>query len=148
MEYSAGIIPFRMYDNEEIEFFVGHPGGQSEEWNNYWAFLKGGVENGESWIETAMREFKEESGLPLDDVSEEDLIPLGTSRQNKHKVVIAYGLYYPDIDCDECFSNLTEDGETPEIDKYRWFTYEQLKDATHKMHLPFYREIIEICENS
>lgn len=141
MEYSAGIIPFRVREDGKMEFFVGHPGGQSERWANYWAFLKGGVEEGETWAETALREFREESGLSLADVSENDLIPLGTTQQNKHKVVIAFGLFYPNIEEEECHSNIADNGLNPEVDKYSWKTYEELEEVTHKMHLPFYRQL-------
>ena len=147
MEYSAGIIPFRIDENGVMEFFVGHPGGQSEKWANYWAFLKGGVEEGETWIETALREFKEESGLELEDVDEGELIPLGTSQQNKHKVVIAFGLYYPNIDVNTCHSNISDDGVTLEVDRYAWKTFEELEKVTHKMHLQFYRQLLSMNDD-
>ena len=146
MEYSAGIIPFRVNENNVMEFFVGHPGGQSEEWDNYWAFLKGGVEPGETWKQAALREFKEESGLTLNDISDWMLIPLGNSQQNKHKVVIAFGLHYPNIDPDTCTSNLIEGGEDPEVDRYSWKTYEELEKVTHKKHLLFYKQLMELNE--
>ena len=88
MEYSSGIIPFRRNEKGELEFFVGHPGGVGWQWRDYWAYLKGGVEEGEEWEETALREFKEESGLPLTNITKSDLIPLGTAKQNKHKIKI------------------------------------------------------------
>lgn len=144
MEYSAGIIPFRRNNKGELEFFVGHPGGVGWQWKDYWAYLKGGVEEGENWKETALREFSEESGIPIERLANKELISLGTSRQNKHKIVIAFGLYYPDIDPDECFSNLTEDGMTPEIDKYAWFTFDELREKTHPMHINFYEQIIDM----
>ena len=89
MEYSAGIIPFRKNKNGQHEFFVGHPGGVGWQWKDYWAYLKGGVEGNETWEECALREFREESGLKLEGIKQKDLIPLGTSKQNKHKIVIA-----------------------------------------------------------
>lgn len=75
MIYSCGIIPFRVNDMGELEFFVGHPGGNYQGQENYWAFLKGTVENDESWAETAIREFKEETGLTLEDCESKLLIP-------------------------------------------------------------------------
>jgi hypothetical protein len=45
---------------------------------------------------------------------------------------------------EECFSNLVEDGSHPEIDKYAWMTFEELKDKTHQSHLNFYEQIIEL----
>lgn len=144
MVYSAGIIPFRRNKEGVIEFFVGHPGGVGWQWRDYWAYLKGGVEGDETWEETALREFKEESGLKLEGVTKNSLIPLGTSKQNKYKIVIAFGLYYPNIDPNECFSNMADNGLCPEIDKYAWFTFEELKEKTHPMHIGFYEQIIEM----
>lgn len=143
MEHSAGIIPFRFNDKNEMEFFVGHPGGQVQ---NYWAFLKGCQKKGETFKETAIREFKEETGLDFYDVTFENLIPLGSVQQNKHKTAIAFGLYYPDIMPNECHSNLCENGVTPEIDRYSWFTFDELKKVTHPMHISFYEQLLNITE--
>ncbi len=144
MDYSAGIIPFRRNSDGVIEFFVGHPGGTSWEWRDYWAYLKGGVEKGEDWVDTAWREFNEESGLNLDAKYKKDLIPLGTVKQNKRKIVVAYALYYPNIDPKECFSNMADNGLNPEIDRYSWFTFEELQPKTHPTHIDFYKQIIEL----
>ena len=73
MIYSAGIIPFRRNSKGEVEFFVGHPGGVGWQWKDYWAYLKGGVEGEETWEETALREFREESGLKLEGITEKNL---------------------------------------------------------------------------
>lgn len=144
MKYSAGIIPFRLNETtNEIEFFLGHPGGNY--WNNrhYWAFLKGCVEKDESWHDAAMREFKEESGLTMEDCHSQMLIPLGTVLQNPHKTVIGFGLHYPNIDASKCHSNLTEEG-VPEIDKYKWMTYDEVKRCTHNTHLVFYDNLFKM----
>lgn len=143
MVYSAGIIPFRIV-NGEMEFFVGHPGGKRWEHKNYWAYLKGCVEEGEDWAGTAIREFKEESGLSLEGITVADLFPLGTVLQNPNKTAIAFGLHYPNIDESECHSNIAEEGDYPEVDKYRWMTITQLMNATHKTHIAFYQRIIDM----
>lgn len=142
MQYSAGIIPFRFNNDDEIEFFVGHPGGKKWEKQNYWAFLKGGVENGEDWLSTAIREFREESGVKLH--KNHTLIPLGCTLQNPTKTVIAYGVYYPDIEPNKCFSNIASNCLHPEIDKYRWITYKELCGCTHQKHLIFYEKLLNI----
>lgn len=142
MRYSAGIIPFRINNTtNELEFFLGHPGGYGWKNKNYWAFMKGHVEEGESWQDTAVREFKEETGLPLTDLRKDSLISLGAVQQNSGKVAVAFGLHYPNIDPDTCFSNVIEDGLTPEIDAYRWIPYDKLENVTHKSHLIFYEQI-------
>lgn len=146
MIYSAGIIPFRRNNTGELEFFVGRPGGIDSDKTNYFAFLKGHVEHNETWEETAFREFREESNAPLTDVKESDLIPLGTTQQNNNKVVIAYGLYYPNIVENQCFSNIADNGLWPEIDKYAWMTYDELKEITHPTHLKFYDKITDMLK--
>ena len=55
-EKSFGVIPFRKI-NGDVEFFlINHIAG-------YWGFPKGHSESGESEIETARRELKEETGI-------------------------------------------------------------------------------------
>ena len=146
MVYSAGLIPFR--ENEttgEIEFFVGHPGGPYQTAKDIWYFLKGGVERHESWDEAAIREFKEETGLPMDDCESSMLIDLGTTQQNSYKRVVAFGIHYPNIDPNKCVSNFCEDGIHREIDRYAWMTYRDLKPLTHPTHLQFYEQLLEMC---
>ena len=137
---SAGIIPFRMGDKGEMEFLLGHPGGCRA---NYWSLLKGQLEEGESIPDAALREFKEESGLLMFDCKSQMLIPLGSVVQSKKKTVYAFGLHYPNIDPKKCYSNMADGCPWPEIDQYRWMTYDQLKDVTHPTHLAFYRKLIE-----
>ena len=145
MNYSAGIIPFRFNKKGQCEFFLGHPGGKFWAKKNYWALLKGGVEEGENWLAAAKREFGEESGFSLEGHTDNEFIPLGTTVQNSKKTVIAYGLEvaYDEINPDECFSNLCDDKKTPEMDKYRWFTATELLPITHKSHIIFYKKLLE-----
>ena len=142
---SAGIIPFRERQSaddstkKELEFFVGRPWMTKE----YYGFLKGGMEDGETVDETAIREFCEESGLTLSDCESQMLIPLGWVQQNCRKTVFAYGLHYPNIDPKQCSSNLCPSGK-PEIVEYRWMTYDELKDCTSTAHLLFYEKLIAL----
>lgn len=144
MEFSSGIIPFRRNDNGELEFFVGHPGGIFWKTKDYWAYLKGNIGTYESAETAALREFKEESGVELSNITESDLIPLGSSEQNKYKRVIAFAINYPNIDPKKCFSNMADNGLNPEIDKYAWLTYDEIVKKTHPAHIVFYKTIIEL----
>jgi len=56
-EKSVGIIVFRKNPEEGIQYLVLYHGG------SYWNFAKGHVEQGESEIETGLRETQEETGL-------------------------------------------------------------------------------------
>lgn len=144
MNYSAGIIPYRLNKEGKYEFFLGHPGGEFWSKKNYWAFLKGGTEEGENWLAAAKREFKEESGIDISEYPDSDFIPLGSVLQNNKKTAIAYALYISDIDCEKCHSNLIEDGVTPEIDKYKWMTFDEVLDCTNNTHIVFYDRLIKI----
>lgn len=148
MKYSAGIIPYRYNNQGELEFFLGHPGGKFWSKKNYWAYLKGGVEKGENWFTAAKREFEEESGFSLADCNDGDFIPLGTTLQNSKKTVIAYAIKIDYIDTEKCFSNLCEDNETPEIDKYGWFDFDTTLNVTNKSHIIFYERIKDILTNN
>lgn len=148
MKTSAGVIPFRINRDGEMEFFVGHPGGKYNERKDVWFFLKGGVEANETHADAALREFKEETSLTMEDCPSEMLIPLGVVSQSSHKTVVAYGLHYPNIDPFECQSNYCEDGFTREIDRYQWMTYDRLRPLTHPSHLVFYKELLKMYEET
>lgn len=62
MDVSAGAIVFYR-EGDKIEFLL-------LKYKNYWGFPKGLVEKGESLIQTALREIKEETGLDV------ELLPL------------------------------------------------------------------------
>jgi len=57
-ETSCGVIPFRKI-NDEYQFLLLHQN------NGDWSFPKGHAEEGESYEETAVREFTEETGITL-----------------------------------------------------------------------------------
>lgn len=138
MKKSAGIIPYKI-DNGEVKFFLGHPGGMNRP---YYALLKGEVQEGEPEIEAAIREFGEESGVDLS-LDMYRLEYLGEVQQNKNKRVAAYGVLVDDIDPTKCYSNLCEDGITPEIDKYAWLGYDEVMELSHRTHYEFYRKIMD-----
>ncbi|MEK7167802.1 MAG: NUDIX domain-containing protein [Patescibacteria group bacterium] len=56
-EKAAGFIVFRNHPKSGLQYLVLYHRG------NYWNFPKGGVEPGESELETALRELKEETGV-------------------------------------------------------------------------------------
>lgn len=92
-------------------------------------------------MDTAIREFREESGVDLSNHKDE-LKFLGTVQQRRNKVVGAYSIEYSDIDPDACYSNLCEKG-WPEIDKYMWFSWDELKEITNPKHIELYNKIMK-----
>lgn len=144
MIHSCGIIPFRVNADGKMEFFVGHPGGWKRD---YWAMLKGQMEDGENASESAVREFTEESGVDLSSCRSQMLIPLGSVMQNPKKMVTAFGLHFPEIDPEKCHSNMADNGLNPEIDSYRWMTMDELAHKTHATHIVFYEKLLSMAEN-
>lgn len=142
MTMSAGIIAYAYY-NGEIMFFVGHPGGNR---NDYWSMLKGQHDEGEELIDTALREFKEESTIDLSKYKDK-LVYLGEVQQSKYKTVHAFALnleHISSIDPKKCKSNMADNCPWPEIDKYRWMSYSDVISKTHKTHIDFYNKILEL----
>ena len=58
-ELSCGILPLKFDGKDHQVFLVQHRKG------HYWGFPKGHVEPGETHLETASRELKEETGLEV-----------------------------------------------------------------------------------
>ena len=143
MHHSAGIIPYKFDKDGKIKFFLGHPGGPMNGNKNFWALLKGTIEKGEDELETAIREFQEESGLRLDaDKAKEHLWLVGTVQQRKDKIVTAFAMEVDDIDTSKCFSNLVPETKIPEIDKYAWLTFDEVMKYTIKTNRWFYEQIM------
>lgn len=55
VKISCGILPYRVVGND-VEFLLGQPPQRS-----YWTIMKGGKNEGESDIQSAVREFEEEA---------------------------------------------------------------------------------------
>lgn len=139
---SCGIIVYTI-ENDKYYFFVGHPGGQSRD---YWALFKGLCENHEDHIETAIREFGEETGLK-NLINKEQLVPLGYVKQSRNKNVYAYAFKIENrnlINLKSCHSNMADNCPWPEIDKYDWKEYKEIIQKTHPTHKIFYDKILEL----
>jgi predicted NUDIX family NTP pyrophosphohydrolase len=123
---SAGILLFRRRHGV-LEIFLAHPGGPF--WTNRdkgaWTIPKGGVEDGENALTSAIREFEEETGVHPTG----PFLSLGSIRQKGGKTVQAWAW---EGDADECAvtSNTTEiewprrSGRritVPEVDRCGWF---------------------------
>jgi predicted NUDIX family NTP pyrophosphohydrolase len=85
---SAGLMMYRRREGR-IEVFLAHPGGPyfKNKDEGAWSIPKGEVEGVDGLLETALREFEEETGIapPRD-----PLIELGQVKQRGGKVVIAW----------------------------------------------------------
>lgn len=89
IKISAGLLMYRFEDGK-LEVLLAHPGGPffKNKDNGHWSIPKGEPDEQENnLLETAKREFKEETGIEPD---AEEFIPLGTILQKGGKTVHAW----------------------------------------------------------
>src|SRR5436305_2590503 len=91
---SAGLLPFRRI-NSELEVFLVHPGGPfwAKKDTGAWSLPKGEIGAGEDPLQSAKREFTEETGFPVDG----EFHPLHPVKQPGGKVVHAWAI---EAECD------------------------------------------------
>lgn len=145
---SAGILLYR-HRAGSLEVLLVHLGGPY--WTNKdqaaWSIPKGLCEPGENPLETARREFAEETGFAADG----DFISLGRIKQPSAKVIHAWALE-GDLDTDKIRSNTftmewpRNSGriqEYPEVDKGAWYDLETARRKIFKGQLPFLDRLSE-----
>jgi predicted NUDIX family NTP pyrophosphohydrolase len=84
---SAGLLMYALTDGG-LQIFLVHPGGPffNKKDDGYWGIPKGLQENNEALLDTAKREFSEETGInPAG-----DFLPLGSVKQKSGKTVHAW----------------------------------------------------------
>ena len=147
--FSAGILLFR-FRNEKLEVMLVHPGGPFWDKKDYgvWSIPKGLPEGHENPLDTAKREFKEETGFAVDG----EFIDLGELNQSSVKKVHVWALE-KDLDITNVVSNKfayewpKDSGkiqEYPEVDKAGWFDIELAKKKIIKGQIGFIDKLIKI----
>ncbi len=133
--HSYGILLFQQ-TRGRLQVLLVHPGGPfwAGKDDGAWSIPKGLPEQGETDLETARREFSEETGFAV----EGRFIPLGELKQPSGKIIHAWALEH-DLDVSLIRSNTFSlewprrsgnVSEYPEIDEGRWFN---LEDARQKI---------------
>jgi predicted NUDIX family NTP pyrophosphohydrolase len=146
---SAGLLIYRRRQSG-LEVFLVHPGGPfwARKDEGAWSIPKGEYALGEDPLETARREFQEETGFEAGG----DFIPLTPRKQPSGKVISAWAL---EGDCDasliksNTFSmewppHSGKQQEFPEVDRAGWFTVQKAKEKILKGQVPFLDELNEI----
>lgn len=134
----------------ELEVFIAHPGGPFFAYSDVdcWSIPKGEVEPGESLLETALREFKEEVGLE----PKPPYLDLGSVRQRSGKVVYAWG-FEGDWDGNQPIQSTlfelewpTGSGRTqkfPEVDQAGFFTLDRARRRLKMAQHPFLERLVD-----
>lgn len=139
---SAGLLMYRVR-NQRIEAFLVHPGGPF--WANKdkgaWTIPKGGISEDEEPLESAKREFQEETSF----VPQGEFVELGTIRQLSGKLVQGWA-FEGDCDPKQLSSNLCEMEwpprskkmiEVPEVDRGQWFSIDAARESILASQRPF-----------
>ena len=131
---SSGLVMYKL--NPELKVFLVHPGGPfwKDKDEGAWSIPKGELENSDNILETAIREFKEETGI-IPPNKKEDYVYLGETTQKSGKVVHAYafeGDWHGLLMC-QSFVEIEYPYKSgkyikiPEIDKANFFSVEEAK---------------------
>jgi predicted NUDIX family NTP pyrophosphohydrolase len=147
--HSYGILLFRRSAGD-LQVMLVHPGGPfwAGKDAGSWSIPKGLPEYGETGLETARREFREETGFEVDG----QFLELGTKRQPSGKIVHAWALQ-GDLDVQRICSNTftlewpRRSGtvrEYPEIDSGGWFTLPLARKKIHRGQAVFLERLLEL----
>jgi predicted NUDIX family NTP pyrophosphohydrolase len=129
---SGGILMFRRRE-QEVEFFLVHPGGPFWQKKDLgaWSIPKGEYDPGEDPFEAAKREFEEETGMK----PRGTFTPLGEIKQPGGKIISVWAVE-GDWSTDAIRSNTFsiewppksgQQKEFPEIDRAAWFRLEEAR---------------------
>jgi len=142
MMVSAGILMYRLREGR-VEVLLAHPGGPW--WRRKdagaWTIPKGGVQENETPLDAARREFAEELGFE----PPAEVIPLEPLRQPSRKLVHAWAVE-GDWDPARLESNAFElewpprSGRLqsfPEVDRAAWFAIEEARAKLLRGQVPF-----------
>lgn len=151
MKVTCGIFLF----NNEDKFLIGHPTNHAK---NIWTIPKGLRDPGETDIEAAKRELYEETNIDYNKIYDNILMEshLGefpykgwiNGKPNKDKVLSSF-LIDTDLDFKsweiKCESMVNNSGNPfPEIDDFKWVTFEEAYGLLHKSQIKCFPQISRI----
>jgi predicted NUDIX family NTP pyrophosphohydrolase len=150
---SAGLLMY-VYKNSDLKIFLVHPGGPYfvKKDEGSWSIPKGLIEDNEDSLDTAIREFEEETGLtPVG-----DFFPIGEVTLKSGKVIYAWA-FEGTNDNDFIFkSNLFEmewppksgkKDNFPEVDKFGFFSVKEAKKKINISQIPLIDNLIKYLKN-
>lgn len=152
---SAGILLYRvssvksLQSGKGLELYLVHPGGPyfRNKQQGHWGVPKGEIDEGESFLQTAQREFTEETGIPF---PSGPLTKLGWIVQKGGKHVWCWAVEWQNREIPPVSSNQIEiewPPETgkllkiPEVDDGRFFAYDEAKKWVKPTQTPFFKRL-------
>ena len=91
VKHSYGILLYRYNAKGKLEIFLGEA-NNPRYWTRkgaHWGIPKGRADKGEKGLETALREFEEEVGIPAPDLNYEKMMKFNTPHHKRITVFIA-----------------------------------------------------------
>jgi len=148
---AAGLVMYRIRDGR-LQVLLVHPGGPffAKKDEGVWSIPKGQPERGEDLLQTACREFEEETGVTPNG----KFIPLRPIQQKGGKIVHAWA-FEGDCDAEKIQSNLFRlewppgsgrQVEFPEIDRAEFFKMKLAKRKLKAAQIPLIEQLQEIVE--
>ena len=138
--------------NKGDKLLVAHPTNHDP---NFWSIPKGRMEEGETTIETALRETQEEVNVDFrEGYTDGDLMYFDCPRQeykNKNKILesfVVYETYNPLIDFSlfefKCNSSFKDKGGNivDEMDDFKWVTLTEALEILHPTQVQVVKELI------
>jgi 8-oxo-dGTP pyrophosphatase MutT (NUDIX family) len=109
--------------NADRELLLCHVTGQ-----NHWDLPKGGIDSGETPLQAALRETREETGLRL---SAEALLDLGrfeyTGKKDLHLFATRMARFdIAHLHCESHYVDRPSGRSLPEMDGYGWFAFDRI----------------------
>jgi predicted NUDIX family NTP pyrophosphohydrolase len=151
---SAGLLMYRKKDGS-LQVFLAHPGGPlyRKKDRGYWTIPKGEPPENEPLMETAMREFEEETGIR----PHGSFVDLGSIRQKGGKIVYAWAFEGEHDPRRPIRSNTFEmewpprSGRIqsfPEVDRARFFSLPEAREKLRDAQWPLVERLVAILEDS
>jgi len=150
---SAGLLLFRRRGGA-VEVFLVHPGGPfwKKKDAGAWTIPKGEIDEGESPLDAARREFEEETGFAPDG----PFLPLDPVRQASGKIVHAWAVE-GDLDPEAIRSNTFKlewppgSGQVrrvPEVDRGAWFPPDEARRRINPGQAPLIAELLSMLASA
>jgi ADP-ribose pyrophosphatase YjhB (NUDIX family) len=120
------------------KLLIAHPTNHPAD---FWSIPKGRVDDGETFLEGAIRECKEECNVDLEDTKDFNILPIQSVNYKTKKKILYPFLFLQKkeskLDCDKlelkCNSMVEDKKEDfPEMDDFKWVTLDEAKDLLHE----------------